>query len=744
MKDENQNNPASVGDIERLDEELTRESRHNTLYRLIWLIILLLLLFSLGFLGYLYARGRTSKTGNTYYVNKLDANDFLRRGEAANTGQLTVDSSTSINGDLTVSGNVVVGGAIVTNNSTVDNTTNNIANANYFYNNNCSFFVVCNSFGDPQLGKTFAIGPNSPYLTGGVIRGAPGQVADLFELQQASGFPVFSVNNIGNVGIQNPLPQYTLDVNGQARFLGHTATGNVSAIDNPSILTPLTGTPIIRVQGTQETISSLTPGYNYYSGSSAEYFVNLGQSATSHYFTGGYHAGEIVSGNPQNYLGLAGETGLAIHEGTGNIGLMAGALGYTFNNSSGTIEGAAGTFGFLKNNDSGTITTATGAGGFTENPGTGTISIANGLSGSVYNGSAFAISGTGSIGNANGVTAGVTNNSSGNIDNVSVIDVQRVVNNGTGSIGTVHGVYIADQSGIASSGESYNIFSRGVASKNVFDGAISTGGNPSIFGTNSRLMVNHNAAFGWETTDNAAIAQINVSDANTALVLQGAAFSTGDLQQWQNFGGTVLGRVTQAGAVAIGSSTSPTHKLTTTDTTTTNVAKFNGSGATQCTVVTGTGWSCTSDETLKTNIVNIQNGLDIINQLQGVTFNWKANPNGTLQDGFIAQEVQKVLPELVTTDSNGNLSLNKDGIMPYIVEAVKQQSGNIDKVNEKLDAQGIQLTSLSDELKALADRVEQLETSDKSQDAKIQQLESEIQQLKAANNPSSQTTTITP
>lgn len=750
MKDENQNivepnSPASVGDVERLDQELARESRHNTLYRLIWLIILLLLLFALGFLGYLYSRSRTSKTGNTYYVNKLDANDFLRRGEAANTGQLTVDSDTQINGNLTVSGNIIAGGTIVAGNTTVDNNiTNNVANTSYFFNNDCSFYVICNSYGAPHLGKTFAIGPNSPYLTGGVIRGAPGQVADLFELQQASGFPVFSVNNIGNVGIQNPLPQYTLDVNGQARFLGHTATGNVSAIDNPSILTPLTGTPIIRVQGTQEMISSLTPGYNYYSGSSSEYFVNLGQSATSHYFTGGYHAGEIVSGNPQNYLGLAGETGLAIHEGTGNIGLMAGVLGYTFNNSSGTINGAAGTYGFLKNNDSGTIATAAGAGGFVENPGTGTISIANGLSATIFNGSSFGVSGTGSIGNANGVTAGVTNNSSGNIDNVSVIDVQRVVNNGTGSIGTVHGVYIADESGIASSGESYNIYSRGTASKNVFDGSVSFGGDPTIFGTNSRLMVNHNNALGWETTDNTAIAQINVSGANTALVLQGAAFSTGDLMQFQNFSGTVLGRVDQNGAVAIGSSSAPTNKLTTTDTTTTNVAKFNGSAGTQCTVVTGTGWSCSSDETLKTNIVNITNGLDIINKLQGVTYNWKADPNGTQQDGFIAQDIQKVLPELVTTDSNGKLSLNKDGIMPFIVEAVKQQNGNIDKVNEKLDAQGIQLTNLSGELKALAARVDQLETNDKAQDAKIQQLESEIQQLKAANNSSSQTNTSTP
>jgi polyhydroxyalkanoate synthesis regulator phasin len=177
-------------------------------------------------------------------------------------------------------------------------------------------------------------------------------------------------------------------------------------------------------------------------------------------------------------------------------------------------------------------------------------------------------------------------------------------------------------------------------------------------------------------------------------------------------------------------------RLEVTDTTTTNVAKFNGSGGTQCTVVTGTGWSCSSDETLKTNILNITNGLDVINKLQGVTYNWKADPNGTQQDGFIAQEVQKVLPELVSTDSNGKLSLNKDGIMPFIVEAVKQQNGNIDKANQQLSDQGVQLSNISDDLKALTTRVDTLE-------GQVKDLQTEVQDLKDKLNTTSSTTTTT-
>ncbi|MBI2798480.1 tail fiber domain-containing protein [Candidatus Saccharibacteria bacterium] len=598
----------------------------------------------------------------------------------------------------------------------------------------CTYFVVCNT---PIVEQAnMAIQSVNPYFVGAQIRGAKGQVNDILQVQNSSGYPLVNVNANGQVGINYPLPQTTLAVNGTAQFVGHTATGNASAIDNPSILTPLTGTPVIRVQGVQERVSSLTPGYNFYTGASSEYFVDLGQSATSQYFTGGYQAGEIVSGNPQNYLALAGNAGLAVHEGTGNIGLMGGVMGYAYNNSSGTINAAAGTFGYLKNNDNGTISTGNGAAGLVENNGGGTIDVANGLSGVIYNGGLLG-SGTGNMGNANGVTAGVFNKGSGNISNVSVVDIQRVTNTGSGSIAAVHGLYVADQSGVATTSESYNIYSRGQASKNVLDGALSVGNDPTVFGTNSRLMVNHNTSFGWQTTDNAAIAQINVTGANTALVLQGSAFSTGDLQQWQNFAGTVLGRVTQSGAMAIGSSTSPTNKLTVTDTTT-NVAKFNGSGGTQCTVVTGTGWSCSSDESLKTNILNITNGLDIINKLQGVTYNWKADPNGTQQDGFIAQDIQKVLPELVTTDSDGKLSLNKDGIMPFIVEAVKQQSGNIDKANQQLADQGLQLANLTEELKAVSTKVGEQDNEINDLKARVQILEQKL------NSSSNQTPNPTP
>jgi hypothetical protein len=131
----------------------------------------------------------------------------------------------------------------------------------------------------------------------------------------------------------------------------------------------------------------------------------------------------------------------------------------------------------------------------------------------------------------------------------------------------------------------------------------------------------------------------------------------------------------------------------------------------------------------------IGNGLDIINQLQGVTYNWKVNPDGSQVAGFIAQDVQKVLPNLVTSLPDGTLTLNKEGIMPYIVEAVKQQSGNIDKTNQQLAAQGVQLTSISDQLKVIVDRLNTNDQKLLDQQQQIDELKSEVKQLKQSGQP---------
>ena len=76
-----------------------------------------------------------------------------------------------------------------------------------------------------------------------------------------------------------------------------------------------------------------------------------------------------------------------------------------------------------------------------------------------------------------------------------------------------------------------------------------------------------------------------------------------------------------------------------------------------------------SDERTKTDIANLQNSLDMIMQLRGVSFKYKGTDQKKF--GFIAQELKEVFPDLVREDETG-LFIDTHGILPILVEALKQ------------------------------------------------------------------------
>lgn len=93
-----------------------------------------------------------------------------------------------------------------------------------------------------------------------------------------------------------------------------------------------------------------------------------------------------------------------------------------------------------------------------------------------------------------------------------------------------------------------------------------------------------------------------------------------------------------------------------------------------------------SDISLKENIKPIDSALDKAMKLQGVTFDWKKTDSilELKEDiGFIAQDVQKVVPELVRKNSNGLLSMRHQGIAPILLEAIKELKAEIDLLKSK-------------------------------------------------------------
>jgi hypothetical protein len=101
-----------------------------------------------------------------------------------------------------------------------------------------------------------------------------------------------------------------------------------------------------------------------------------------------------------------------------------------------------------------------------------------------------------------------------------------------------------------------------------------------------------------------------------------------------------------------------------------------------------------SDERLKENITNVSWGLEQISALRPVSYTWKNNPtNQGTQYGFIAQEVQAVMPELVREFETRNgeevvirFGLEKDGIYATMVKAIQELSAQVTTLQTQVTA----------------------------------------------------------
>jgi len=98
--------------------------------------------------------------------------------------------------------------------------------------------------------------------------------------------------------------------------------------------------------------------------------------------------------------------------------------------------------------------------------------------------------------------------------------------------------------------------------------------------------------------------------------------------------------------------------------------------------VLATAFFYSSDEKLKENIAPLRGSLEKILALQGVSFNWKES--GERGIGLIAQEVEKVYPELVH-GSEGNKSVSYGNLVGALIEAIKEQQKQIDNLKKQVD-----------------------------------------------------------
>ncbi len=109
-----------------------------------------------------------------------------------------------------------------------------------------------------------------------------------------------------------------------------------------------------------------------------------------------------------------------------------------------------------------------------------------------------------------------------------------------------------------------------------------------------------------------------------------------------------------------------------------------------------------SDARLKKDINTIENGMSVINNLRGTTYEYRADEDfgeaefdfgEGLAAGFIAQEVEEILPHLVATDDQGYKAVNYDGVIPYLVEGMKELSAENKILKQEIAALRSEMTT---------------------------------------------------
>ena len=95
-----------------------------------------------------------------------------------------------------------------------------------------------------------------------------------------------------------------------------------------------------------------------------------------------------------------------------------------------------------------------------------------------------------------------------------------------------------------------------------------------------------------------------------------------------------------------------------------------------------------SDKRYKDNLQAITNPIDKVKSLTGYTFTWNDKHkqfNGNNDIGVVAQEVERVLPEIVDTRDNGYKAVKYEKMVALLIEAVKDQQEQIDELKQRLD-----------------------------------------------------------
>lgn len=211
----------------------------------------------------------------------------------------------------------------------------------------------------------------------------------------------------------------------------------------------------------------------------------------------------------------------------------------------------------------------------------------------------------------------------------------------------------------------------------VVDGTIGIGTtNPG-----ASLQIDHSGSgskglwlkSGSNATDGITVEADGITTSSYALLI----YDSPDNKMWLDY----TGKAYFGGSVGIGT-TSPTSELHVDGDI--EASSLIGGGDLESTV-NGVIQIKTSDKKLKKKVKTIKDALEDVTKLRGVTFNWKDPKQGTGSEyGLVAQEVQKVFPDLVTKTGKGYLSVRYSSMVAILVQAMKEQQSQIEKLEKEM------------------------------------------------------------
>ena len=262
---------------------------------------------------------------------------------------------------------------------------------------------------------------------------------------------------------------------------------------------------------------------------------------------------------------------------------------------------------------------------------------------------------------------------------------------------TGNSTYAVEGLSVAVGGDTVNPNGRGVVAEfgagGVADGAATHGATINLGASSVGL-------FGIRIIPGSAFA---ISDYYPGGAYVGAANPPTERMRINNVGNLLVGRTGTDGAALIqapASSTVPSYGSATGVSTAITHFEFrnsNGLVGTISTNASATAYNTSSDYRLKENVIPVSDGIVRLQQLKPSRFNFIADSDQTV-DGFIAHEVQAVVPECVTgekdaVDEDGNpvyQGIDQSKLVPLLTAALQEAIAKIETLEARLTAAGIE------------------------------------------------------